>query len=481
VWLVALKDLFSRFKKDKEIKVVINTAATPHEEKLEKAIHITKTADSNINKQKEGSKNINTPSTSSGEDYSYLYELINDYKYEEINLTLTEQRRFFNEEKDKLGKITNGINVYNRYLNKISKLAPLSKSADFKKVPELLPMDLSTTLPMLKNDLTLFISEYEKANKNARRVSYNARIGLQGESIVDKELDLYRDKITALSTIRLELEGITVESDSIVISENGVFCLEVKNLGAYKGGKIVVTKDGLWKRYSNEGEAMDIEDITNQVYRHIGITQRFVNSQLQVKYPDMKYIDFQPIIVFANDHITIENNSDMVILRVSSLYHYISRFEAKSKLDRKYWKDIEDILISNNKGAKSYPVKKCSDKITLNYRLLYNKLRTFDEIDKKFNLENLLQNSVFSENSDLMKYFEGYKASTGSDEKKVGHIQIISLRALIDELYLKNRNTDRGVYEAMILKAFNVNGLKELTLSQHEYINNGFNQELRGR
>lgn len=411
-------------------------------------------------------------------DMNVLAAPINDYKYNEIELTLSEQRKCFREEKLTLQRVSNGIDIYSKYLNKLSKLEPLAKSADLYSYPQI--KGIEEVIPLFKNELSLFLSEYKKAIKIASKATFNARVGLAGENIVDKELDLYRDKLLNLSNIRLEVEDTTVESDNIVLSDKGVFCIEVKNYGGnHRGGRIVVTKEGFWYRYSAEGEEMEISDITSQIYRHIGITQRFVNEKLREKHGDIPYVDFYPIIVFSNNSIAIENNSDIPILRVSHIYHHISTFDSKG-LDKVYWDDISDILNNNNKGAKPYPVKLCADKLIQNYKKVYFKLKILSEIEKKYNLEKIFQGEIYATNSRLVGMLEQYKFLNRTKEKLIQHLEIITIQALIDELHMKGA-ADRGAYLSLILCSFDVDNLSELNINEYEHIYKCLNMELRSR
>lgn len=468
---LGFKDLFKAFKRE-----VKNVPSAPqiniYKEEAEKP---------NISpSDKEVPKQViqSVPTVKVTADLDYMRTPIADYKYKEVNLTLYEQRDFYREEKEKLLSISDNINVYKQYYNKISKIAPLAKSADYSKLPHLRGLQLNVIIPGLKNDLGILINQYEMAVKGAAKQSYNARIGIRGEHSVDRELDLYRDKLLNLSNIRLIVEGNTVESDNLVLSERGIFCIEVKNFGVgHGGGTIKISKDGLWTRYSAEGDVMEVDDITSQTYRHIGLTQRFLNEELKRQGIKLSYLNINPIIVFVNPAIKIDNQSDVPVLRLSSIYHHISTFKTDNRIDEKYWGVIENILNTHNQGSKPYPVKLCADKIIQNYREVYNKLRYFDCIDKRVNLEKILQQAVFIGNDRLISCFEKY-SSDDKESRKVSYLEIISLRALIDELDLKGKG-DRGMYEGLILKYFNVDNLSDLTLEAYEYIYQALNKEIR--
>lgn len=403
------------------------------------------------------------------EDASIIVVPISDYKYETEELTLYDQREFFKAEREKLDKISEGIEVYRRYYKKLSTLAPLINSIDFKNIPELEELSLDVIIQTLKSDLGILLSEYESAYKNAAKSSYGAKLGILGESAVDKELSLYKDKILNLSNIRLETEGTTVESDNIIISEKGIFLVEVKNYGAGHGGKLKISQDGLWTRHDNKGKEIEVEDITAQVYRHIGITQRFLNEQMKKNNINIPYIEIKPIIVIANKNIKIENESAIPILRISNIYHYISSYKSQHMLEENYWKSIELILNKSNKGAKSYTVPLCADKIKENYKAIYHKLKYFDSIDKQIDLTKLFESLCYKEHQELILSFQNFNRQHKKGEKKISHVEEVTLRALIDEKH-KQSGADRGLYESLILKYFDITNINELSYEAYNYI-----------
>ena len=468
---MSFKDLFKVFRKEnKKVKPLLEFNIYKDEKQIKQPAPIEKQKAIIEN-------NYNTSVIKTDMDQNYMITPVSDYKYKEIGLTLYEQRDFYKKEKEKLQRLSEGMNSFKEYYHKISKITPLAKSADYNKVSQLKGLQLHSIIPTLRYDLGMLLSEYDKAIKNAAKCSYNTNIGIEGENKVDRELDLYRDKLLNMSNVRLETEGSTVESDNIIIAENGIFIIETKNFGVGHGGKIEVSRDGKWTRISAEGTVMGVDDITAQTYRHIGLTQRFLNEELRRQNINIPYVNINPIIVFVNPAINIDNQSDVPIFRVSNIYHHISTFKTDSKLDEKYWGVIENILDSHNKGAKPYPVKLCADKINQNYREVYNKLRFFDNIDKQVNLEKVLQQAAFEGNNVLSTCFEKYSAGK-NDSRKVSHIEVISLRALIDDLDLRG-NGDRGVYEGLILKYFNVDSLNDLTLEAYEYIYQALNNEIK--
>ncbi|MDP4090692.1 MAG: nuclease-related domain-containing protein [Bacillota bacterium] len=206
--------------------------------------------------------------------------------------------------------------------------------------------------------------------------------GAKGEKNVSEHLSLYRDRLINLENIRFEVEKTSVEADNIVICEKGVFCIETKNYGN-ENETIVISKDGKWRRFNDEYEK-HMPNVTEQHNRHIGIMQRLVNKELEEKGIDVPYIDFQPIYVIANDEVSIENESnELVVLRSSMVYPYIAKQKSEFKLSKEVQMEIKDIILTYNQGAKKYPIKDYREAFKYNFdglvttverRVMYYKL-----------------------------------------------------------------------------------------------------------
>ncbi|KPU27591.1 hypothetical protein TR13x_03380 [Caloranaerobacter sp. TR13] len=298
----------------------------------------------------------------------------------EVMIKIDQQVDFMEKEKEVMDMLFSTPNNIKTAID-INKLDEISNSVEnLRDVPEIERLyELIEKIKEKANKFTDFAKEaYEYINK----MYFASRSGLAGEKRLNEELFLYRDVIKNLGSIRLEVENTTVESDSIIISENGVFCIEVKNYGDNSNsGKIVISKDGAWKRYNASGKEVPIHNVTAQIYRHIGIQQRFLNEELKkINAEDVPYVHFRPIVVIANDNIEIENNSDIPVLRISNVYHYILNYKAEEKLDKKYWDAIEKILVENNKGLKPYPVKHYTPQIVEAYEGLLSIANDFEKI-----------------------------------------------------------------------------------------------------
>ena len=100
------------------------------------------------------------------------------------------------------------------------------------------------------------------------RSSYLKELGLSrleiGEERVEEELELMSSHCNYLSNVRLEVDGMSVETDNIVFSSNGIFLLEVKNFGEKGSYSLKIAKDGQWQRILKNGEVVPMKDVQAQ-------------------------------------------------------------------------------------------------------------------------------------------------------------------------------------------------------------------------
>lgn len=204
-----------------------------------------------------------------------------------------------------------------------------------------------------------------------------SRKGFMGEQKVSEHLELYRDVIINLENVLFGVEGTTVEADNIIICENGVFCIETKNYG-HSGETIVITKDGRWRRFQGRNE-MEIGNVSAQHNRHIAIMQRTVNQELKKRGFENNYIFFEPIYVIANDEVQIKNDSnEITLLRTSSIYPYISKFQTRNLLSKELQEAIRDIILEYKQDLIKYPVSDYRNSFKDEFRKLLSDIENKD-------------------------------------------------------------------------------------------------------
>lgn len=207
--------------------------------------------------------------------------------------------------------------------------------------------------------------------------------GLIGEENVNNELNKYSDLFINIPNVRFEVDGVSVESDNLLITPYGVFIIEVKNFADRH--KLKIEKNGEWKKVFS-GFEEKIVNVTNQVKRHIKYKELVINQHLSNKGIDK--IKIKPIIVIANDNVEIINLSKMPVLKVNKLYDYITSQEIT--LDNTKIQAIKNIVLDKNLPSKVYPIDDIRKYILSLIDYLQANLRYFNSL--YYELENLNKN-----------------------------------------------------------------------------------------
>ena len=173
--------------------------------------------------------------------------------------------------------------------------------------------------------------------------------GIKGEERVMDFFSLYDDELKYFNNVRLE-EKFSFETDMLVLSEGGIYSIEVKNFSESGRYGLHITKDGQWLQVKDDIQT-PFKDVMTQVNNHLILGERFINKKLKEKGIDEK-IDLEPIIVIANDNIKIENDSDIEIVRISKLHTILKK--GQKHYSKKLLDSVEEIIKENQKQALKY-------------------------------------------------------------------------------------------------------------------------------
>lgn len=178
--------------------------------------------------------------------------------------------------------------------------------------------------------------------------------GLDGEEVVRREVDKYRGELFPLYGNRIDMgdEG-TVENDVLIFSERGIYTIEVKNIKSEGNQFLKISKDGIWyTRNTVDGEWRRDENSTkiiDQVNRHVYLSQQFLLRHTQ------KRISVRPIIVISNDNVTIENETEWIVIRPNQIYSIVLR--GGDILDETLIRECHDCFVRNDIGEAKFKVR----------------------------------------------------------------------------------------------------------------------------
>lgn len=286
-----------------------------------------------------------------------------------------------------------------RYLEEaISIIEDFQNSPEYKKfevirsgnlITQYLPdCDYKETMANINQVFRVMDNYYKKRKQTLINIKKPLDLGLDGEKFVDEYLKIYEDEIINLSNIRLEVDGMSIENDNILITRKGIFILEVKNIGASGSYSILIENDGRWiKKFSNNSQEVITFNATEQNDRHIAILQKFINNKLNRSIQQHNYLNIEGVVVIANNTVDIKNESMQNIYRISEIYRYINKFDDILSYDEML--KIKDIILEEKLQPKKYPILNYKSEINHNTRLFYDLINRLD--NEKQNLCNVYE------------------------------------------------------------------------------------------
>ena len=184
------------------------------------------------------------------------------------------------------------------------------------------------------------------------------RRGHDGEQIVMNELDKYSNSLKVLYGNRFDArrDG-TVENDALLFTDAGVFSIEVKNIKSGGNQSIHIAKDGRWSEKNHaQGEWKPDErssKIIDQVNRHVYLTEQFLQShadELTHVYTKDQ-LTVHPIIVIANNNVTIENETDWKIVRPNQVFSLVRGAQVLSEVEQE---ELKALFERHDLGQKKF-------------------------------------------------------------------------------------------------------------------------------
>lgn len=128
----------------------------------------------------------------------------------------------------------------------------------------------------------LFLGLYSKLRKKPSPPEPTgiSRAGDRGEQIASEKIaGILHEDDRVLTNVRLEFDNKNTELDQVIVNQNGVFIIEVKN---YKGGLKGKADDYTWKKYhvteTGKYYEKDVRNPIKQVKREIYIIAGYLKA-----------------------------------------------------------------------------------------------------------------------------------------------------------------------------------------------------------
>lgn len=259
---------------------------------------------------------------------------------------------------------------------KSNPISSVYANAEFSKKLEETSDNLSPIISVINTALVYLASVYHRLYDNMEQDFDIIRTGREGEEKVIKEVE----KLDYFS----KMEGYTIaygddsfESDVILLNEQGIHLLEVKNYGSLSKNNqsFEITQEGDMHFYINGHRAEERRSPVNQVLRHKKIMEQMLHEQGH-DIPVYAYV------VMANDYLSFVNHSSVPVL---SLYQIEKALQSgPSSLKQKQAQEMIHMIETYKREEKRFPI--------------FNYLKVFEEITQELveNTARFLQKEMYT-------------------------------------------------------------------------------------
>lgn len=148
-----------------------------------------------------------------------------------------------------------------------------------------------------------------------------------------------------LRNVNVAYNGQQRENDLILISNKGIFTIEVKN---YMAGSITVKNDGKVIHNIGNGVADESRSVIEQSESHVAFITRFMEENSKINHKKW-YEVVHGTVVISNNEMEVDNQSSYPIFRVALLRQYILNNFDDVFTDEEV-QELKDLLLSQAKA-----------------------------------------------------------------------------------------------------------------------------------
>lgn len=269
------------------------------------------------------------------------------YRYNIKNLDLNKGIEFLKSQIEEL----NNLNI--DILNKCNKV--LENNQKYSNKVEAM---------LIKEDINKFLNEHKVSVNKLYKLYNKVSKGVIGENKIKDIIYQYDNRLKILQNATLNVEGINIENDFLLIDKSGITTIEVKNIGSAKEN-LIIDELGRVSRYNKFGSKIDTIDMIEQSNRHQNYLQKYINTIFDYEVPIHSYI------VISSD-IKIKNKSDFNIVGPNTLINNI--FNHASAITKEQSDMVYQYLLQNLKDNITYQYIDYSSCLNNNYNLILRAL-----------------------------------------------------------------------------------------------------------
>lgn len=213
---------------------------------------------------------------------------------------------------------------------------------------------------------------------------------MKSKEYLKEAISLLDKQVINLCSITLVIDDEAIAYDNILITNRGIFIIDIRTFDSSLPFEFLVDRDGSWlKRIYLDDKQTRFETLdAHAAYentRHLLMLEKLINQELN--HPLDQYMEVKHIVIVANDDLRLDNRSTQTIIKVGELMSSLRSHPIILAEDR--MKQIEDVLYRKQKDSISYPIP--------NYRkAIIDQLD--DLLDKKIQLIQSNTNLIYQVN-----------------------------------------------------------------------------------
>ena len=179
----------------------------------------------------------------------------------------------------------------------------------------------------------------------------------KSKEYLNETVSLFEKQAINLSGITLSIDDEAIEYDNILITNRGVFIIDIRTFDTSSPFEFLVDRDGSWLKriYVDNSqsrlEALDVHAPYENT-RNLLKVEKLIN--LELNNPLDQYIEVNHIVIVANDDLRLDNHSTQTIIRVGELMSSLRSHPIIFSEER--MKQIEETLHRKQKISISYPI-----------------------------------------------------------------------------------------------------------------------------